>query len=380
MTNENGLDNENKKNGEKIKEEAGSGENGKEMNEGAKKPVIHLFSGFLGTGKTTAIRHLMKNKADDETWAFVINEFGDIGIDGAVLTNKGIPVTEVSGGCLCCEAGAELVDSIDMLVNDNPGKVPDRIIIEASGLAHAGAVIDEIRLSKAVRNKVEIGSMFTLVDPRQFTDPNYLRQPVYHNQIAAADILVATKLDLCDVETIERFDDMTIRLFPPKTAVIKTKNAEMENKWLTVPPSKKSKYRKVEKHTHDEHYHTEGFVYGAEVAFDPEKLYAFFVNLPNLCQNLVRAKGVFQLNNGVWMWFNWAEGQVTFTEIAWRRDNRLEIIAKDFALVAIERDFKNAIDPNFTPEKFASMVDGLMEAMRNEYLSEGGDANGEEGK
>ena len=65
------------------------------------KTKVHLFTGFLGTGKTTAIRSLIAQKPVNEKWLIVVNEFGEIGIDGAVLSENGIPVAEISGGCLC---------------------------------------------------------------------------------------------------------------------------------------------------------------------------------------------------------------------------------------------------------------------------------------
>ena len=72
-----------------------------------KKTKVHLISGFLGTGKTTALKSLMEQKDPNEKWVIIVNEFGEIGIDGAVLSDNGIPVAEIAGGCLCCTA-AEL--------------------------------------------------------------------------------------------------------------------------------------------------------------------------------------------------------------------------------------------------------------------------------
>jgi len=73
------------------------------------KIPTHLFTGFLGTGKTSAIRSLIAQKPQNEQWLIIVNEFGEIGIDGAVLAENGIPVAEISGGCLCCSAGAQRV-------------------------------------------------------------------------------------------------------------------------------------------------------------------------------------------------------------------------------------------------------------------------------
>ena len=65
-----------------------------------KKTKVHLISGFLGTGKTTALKSLMAQKDPNEKWVIIVNEFGEIGIDGAVLSDNGIPVAEIAGGCL----------------------------------------------------------------------------------------------------------------------------------------------------------------------------------------------------------------------------------------------------------------------------------------
>jgi len=68
-----------------------------------------LITGFLGVGKTTAIRHLLANKPAGQRWAVLVNEFGEIGIDGAVLSDEsGVTVREIAGGCICCSQGPTL--------------------------------------------------------------------------------------------------------------------------------------------------------------------------------------------------------------------------------------------------------------------------------
>ena len=102
------------------------------------KIPTHLLTGFLGTGKTSAIRSLIAQKPQHEQWLIIVNEFGEIGIDGAVLAENGIPVAEISGGCLCCSAGAQMDSTIRAMLKKN---TPQRILIEASGLAHAAGII-----------------------------------------------------------------------------------------------------------------------------------------------------------------------------------------------------------------------------------------------
>ena len=127
-----------------------------------KKTKVHLISGFLGTGKTTALKSLMAQKDPNEKWVIIVNEFGEIGIDGAVLSDNGIPVAEIAGGCLCCTAGAQMGTT----VQKNAARAqPDRLMIEASGLAHAASVIDELK-AKPLDSMLEIGAVFTVVEFR----------------------------------------------------------------------------------------------------------------------------------------------------------------------------------------------------------------------
>ena len=161
-----------------------------------KKTKVHLISGFLGTGKTTALKSLMVQKDPNEKWVIIVNEFGEIGIDGAVLSDDGIPVAEIAGGCLCCTAGAQMGSTVQKMLRDAE---PDRLMIEASGLAHAASVIDELK-APPLKDLVEIAAVFTVVDPRQFIDPNYANQALYKDQIGVCDVLVASKTDLCTPE------------------------------------------------------------------------------------------------------------------------------------------------------------------------------------
>lgn len=89
--------------------------------------------GFLGVGKTTAILDLFKQKPKNENWAVLVNEFGKIGIDGAIYSAAGITVKEVAGGCLCCAVGLPFQVSVNRLLKEVR---PDRLLIEPTGLGH----------------------------------------------------------------------------------------------------------------------------------------------------------------------------------------------------------------------------------------------------
>lgn len=303
-----------------------------------KKAKIHLISGFLGTGKTTALKSLMAQKNPDEKWIIIVNEFGEIGIDGAVLSDNGIPVAEIAGGCLCCAAGPQMGATLGKMLQTNP----DRIMIEASGLAHAASVIDELK-SASFKDQIEIATVFTVVDPRQFVNPDYANQGLYRDQISVCDVLVASKTDLCSPEILAEFREKAAQLFPPKAKVVEVENATMNIEWLDIPVIEKPRYRLQSLPDNTMGFQTQGYTFPANQNFDGERLTQFFNDLPKLTTGLVRAKGVFQVLD-TFVWLNWVDGQWGANQIAWRRDSRFELIAQAFDADEIERHLNNALE------------------------------------
>lgn len=303
-----------------------------------KKTKVHLISGFLGTGKTTALKSLMAQKSPDEKWVIIVNEFGEIGIDGAVLSDEGTPVAELSGGCLCCTAGTEMGATVAEMLKTNP----DRLMIEASGLAHAASVIDELK-APLFQDRLEIAAVFTVVDPRQFIHPDYANQALYKDQIGVCDVLVASKTDLCSPEQLAEFHEKAAKLFPPKAKVVEVQNAQLDIQWLDIPVVEKSRYRLKTLPDNTMGFQSQGFTFEAGRDFDGERLTAFFDSLPRLTEGLVRAKGVFQVL-GTWVWLNWVDGQWGASQVSWRRDSRFELIAKSFDEDLIEQKLLEALE------------------------------------
>lgn len=304
-----------------------------------KKTKVHLISGFLGTGKTTALKSLMAQKNPDEKWVIIVNEFGEIGIDGAVLSDNGIPVAEIAGGCLCCVAGPQMSNTVAKMLRD---VAPDRLMIEASGLAHAASVIDELK-TPPLDQSLEIGAVFTVVDPRQFVTPDYAQQALYKDQIGVCDVLVASKTDLCSPEVLAEFREKAAKLFPPKALVAEVDNAQMNIEWLDIPVVEKSRYRLKTLPDNTMGFQSQGFTFAAGQDFDGERLTNFFNDLPKMTEGLVRAKGVFQVL-GTWVWLNWVDGQLGASQVSWRRDSRFELIAKSFDADLIEKKLTEALE------------------------------------
>jgi G3E family GTPase len=103
----------------------------------------HLISGSLGAGKTSLIRALLAQRPSNERWAILINEFGQIGLDAALLStdDAGVSLTEVAGGCLCCVNGVPFQVGLGRLLRQAK---PDRLFIEPSGLGHPAELLDQL--------------------------------------------------------------------------------------------------------------------------------------------------------------------------------------------------------------------------------------------
>ncbi|MGL5758168.1 CobW family GTP-binding protein [Plesiomonas sp.] len=157
------------------------------------KIKTNLITGFLGSGKTTTIRHLLASKPEHEKWAVLVNEFGEIGIDGTLLRDQGAVVKEIPGGCLCCVAGLPMQVGLNMLISQHR---PDRILIEPTGLGHPKQVLDMLT-GEYYQSVLTLGATLCVLDPRHLQDTKYCENENFRDQIAAADVLIANKTDLC---------------------------------------------------------------------------------------------------------------------------------------------------------------------------------------
>ena len=123
---------------------------------------VHIITGFLGSGKTTLIHSLIRDKPVDETWAILVNEFGQIGIDQAMFEQRDdVVIKGLPGGCLCCQLAFVLQAG---LVNLLARAKPDRVIIEPSGLGHPAGLIDLLR-SEAFEGTLEIRDIIATLHP-----------------------------------------------------------------------------------------------------------------------------------------------------------------------------------------------------------------------
>ena len=138
-----------------------------------------LFTGFLGSGKTTVILALAKRlAAAGRPTAIIVNEVGEIGIDQSVLRDGGLEVFEITSGCICCQIGADLVRTLQTLQD---GYHPSLVIVEASGVATPRGVLENLRYFKGDLEQVRTVS---LVDPTRLEMLLEVLTPLIESQIS----------------------------------------------------------------------------------------------------------------------------------------------------------------------------------------------------
>ncbi len=155
---------------------------------------VNLITGFLGSGKTTTLLHLLANKPEGEKWAVLVNEFGEIGIDGALLAESGAVLKEIPGGCMCCVNGLPMQVGLNMLLKQAK---PDRLLIEPTGLGHPKQILDMLS-SPVYQPWLTLNASLCLLDPRQLNEIRIRENENFRDQLAAADFIIANKEDRWD--------------------------------------------------------------------------------------------------------------------------------------------------------------------------------------
>jgi len=158
---------------------------------------VSILTGFLGSGKTTILGHLLR-QAEFSRTAVIINEFGDVGLDHELVEASEDSFIELQTGCLCCKSRIDLAQTVqDLLRRRNEGNCSpfDRIVIETSGLADPAPILQTLMTEKSIAGAVVLGGVVTTVD--SVTGAATLQQEdISQKQVAVADRIVLTKLDL----------------------------------------------------------------------------------------------------------------------------------------------------------------------------------------
>ena len=309
----------------------------------------NIITGFLGVGKTSTILQLLKHKPANERWAVLVNEFGEIGVDGSLIAGQqpeesGVYIREVPGGCMCCASGLPMQIALNhLLIN----ATPDRLLIEPTGLGHPKEIL-EVLSSEHYQEVLSLQKTITLVDARNLSDERYTNHETFNQQIAIADTVVGNKADLYTDEDKEKLAAYVKQHAAPNTTLIYATYGDIQQEALAG----KTAYSFVKPAHHHHHNHVEkpllsdapipecGFVkavnegegfnsigwrFSPETRFDYDKLVAFLMDL-----EADRMKAVFMTNKGPFG-YNWDKGTLTELELINCEESRIEIISESIS-------------------------------------------------
>ena len=187
------------------------------------KTKIDIISGFLGAGKTTLIKKLLKDAFKDEQVVLIENEFGEIGIDGGFLKEAGIQIREMNSGCICCSLVGDFGASLKEVISKYH---PDRILIEPSGV---GKLSDVIKAVQGVEEETGLilNSYTTVVDAKKCK--MYMRNfgEFFNNQVEYAGAIIMSRTDIVDEAKAQAAMEL-LREINPKAAIITTPIEKLE--------------------------------------------------------------------------------------------------------------------------------------------------------
>ncbi|MBP1847086.1 cobalamin biosynthesis protein CobW [Rhizobium petrolearium] len=283
-----------------------------------------VVTGFLGAGKTTLIRSLI-GKLDGKRLAIIVNEFGDVGIDGGILKGCGIEscpednVIELANGCICCTVADDFVPAIDQILSREPRV--DHILIETSGLALPKPLVQAFQWP-AVKARVTVDGVIAVVDGvalaegRVADDHDALEaqrqadgsidhddpvEEVFEDQVACADMIVLTKSDLLDATGLATARDRVAAHLPRAVKIVSADNGAIDpavliGLGLAVEDdieNRKTHHDDELDHDHDDF---DSFVVDLPAVADADEL-AARISATAEAENVLRIKGFVEVAN-----------------------------------------------------------------------------------
>ena len=316
---------------------------------------IDIISGFLGAGKTTLIKKLLKEGFQNEQVVLIENEFGEIGIDGGFLKEAGIEIREMNSGCICCSLVGDFGVSLKEVVEKYN---PDRIIIEPSGV---GKLSDVIKAVQGVQKEVDIAlnSYTTVVDAKKCR--MYMRNfgEFFNNQVEYAGAIIMSRTDIVDEKKAQEAMEL-LRSINKKAAIITTPIEKLSGEKLVEvmehPVSLEEEMMEeevcpecghVHEHHHEHHHHDEhecgcGYdhhhhhadevftSWGKETIrkYTKEELTGILDSLSGSEEYgvILRAKGMLPCEDSTWIYFDMVPEETEIREGAPEYTGRLCVI------------------------------------------------------
>lgn len=276
---------------------------------------LNLVTGFLGAGKTTVLRHLLAQRRPGERMAVLVNEFGEIGIDGALLAGDDVQVREVPGGCLCCANGLSFKVALNALLKQAR---PTRVLVEPTGLGHPQQLLAQLAAPE-YRNVLDVRATMCVVDPVAARDPRVGDSELFAQQLASADVLVINHADRAADGDRAALDALLRRFGLDAVPCVVTQRGRIDPALLDAPTRPRGGFRLLPPPADHGIVH-DGARWPAAVVFPHDDLLSLLLTLPTR-----RIKGVLHTDQG------WLEINATPELGEWRAcnpgpDNRVEAL------------------------------------------------------
>lgn len=312
---------------------------------------VTILTGFLGSGKTTLLNRILSEEHGKKL-AVIVNEIGQIGIDNQLIMNVEEEIMEMTNGCLCCTVREDLLVALKQLLDVKAeGKMDfDGLVIETTGLANPGPIIQTFFLDPVIQSAYKINGVVTVVDSYHI-HKHFEKGLEAKEQIAFADMVLVNKLDLVGEE--EEKELLTeLQGINPTAKLIPTTNCEVDIPVLLEIQTFKTRDT-LEIYPHKEHHHLEGvksFVLREERPLDLQKLNEWMsAVVQELGEYLYRYKGILSIDGvdcrivfqGVHTLFaasydrEWQEGEERVSEVVF--------IGKDINKEWFQEHFKECV-------------------------------------
>lgn len=265
----------------------------------ARIPVT-IVTGFLGAGKTTLVNHLLA-QCSATYIGIIVNEFGEVGIDGELIVADDQPLIEITNGCVCCTVRKDLTAAVNDLLQRAERPV-ERLIIETSGLADPAPVLQSFLADADLMQRVELEAVVTVADAHHIL--RHIGDGIVREQIAFADVIVLNKVEIPTVPELEQLE-RELRRLNPAAHLVRTERANVSaaellgTKRFSLPHVLSIEPDLLDGEAHDHEHDTSiaSFCMEAEGAIDPERFNRWMNQLVQReGARLMRTKGVLHFD------------------------------------------------------------------------------------
>lgn len=301
---------------------------------------VDIFSGFLGAGKTMLIKKLINENAYGSNIAIIENEFGEVGIDGAILKETNIEVKEINSGCICCQVSGKFGDAVIEVINKYK---PEVIIIEPSGVAKLTEILNVLGGIK-FDGKISVRNIFTLIDIQNYDIYLNNFKEFYENQIKKANKIVLSRSQFVDeekinktIQSIKKYNSSAEIFYKPwyELNAFDIVNSKINN----VVNDKKVKFSKIsslnvalKKGNHTAKEVFESYPIDLMRNANSEELkkkFEFIYNSGEKFGTVLRAKGIAEGTDGVYYQFDYVPNEFKSRPIRWSNRKVVSIIGSN---------------------------------------------------